>query len=43
MTDCGSVIDWLLDSDPSVQVGGDARPAGPQESEWRVERAKVET
>lgn len=43
MTDCGSVIDWLLDSDPSIrwQVMRDLLDA--PESEWRVERAKVET
>jgi hypothetical protein len=43
MTNCGSVIDWLLDSDRSIrwQVMRDLLDA--PESEWRVERAKVET
>jgi hypothetical protein len=43
MTDPGSVTDWLLDSDPSIrwQVMRDLLDA--PESEWRTERAKVET
>jgi hypothetical protein len=43
MTGSGSVIDWLLDSDPSIrwQVMRDLLAA--PESEWRTERAKVET
>jgi hypothetical protein len=43
MTDSGAVIGWLLDSDPSIrwQVMGDLLDA--PESEWRAERAKVET
>jgi hypothetical protein len=43
MTDPGSVTDWLLDSDPSIrwQVMRDLLHA--PESEWRAERAKVET
>jgi hypothetical protein len=43
MTDSASVIDWLLDSDPSIrwQVMRDLLDA--PEPEWRVERAKVET
>ena len=43
MTDPGSVIDWLLDSDPSIrwQVMRDLLDA--PEPEWRAERAKVET
>jgi len=43
MTDPGSVIDWLLDSDPSIrwQVMRDLLDA--PESEWRAERANVET
>jgi hypothetical protein len=43
MTDSGSVIDWLLDSDPSVrwQVMRDLLDA--PESKWTAERAKVET
>lgn len=43
VTDAGSVIDWLLDSDPSIrwQVKRDVLDA--PESEWRAERARVET
>jgi hypothetical protein len=43
MTDSGSVISWLLDSDPSIrwQVMRDLLDA--PEPEWRAERAKVET
>ena len=43
MTGAGSVIDWLLDSDPSIrwQVMRDLLDA--PESEWGAERAKVET
>jgi hypothetical protein len=43
MTDSGSMIDWLLDSDPSIrwQVMRDLLDA--PESEWITERAKVET
>src|SRR5262245_27970300 len=43
MSDAGSVIDWLLDSDPSIrwQVMRDLLDA--PESEWSAERAKVET
>lgn len=43
MTDAGPVIDWLLDSDPSIrwQVMRDLLDA--PESEWRAERADVET
>jgi hypothetical protein len=43
MADSGAVIDWLLDSDPSIrwQVMRDLLDA--PESEWRAERAKVET
>jgi hypothetical protein len=42
MTGSGSVIDWLLDSDPSIrwQVMRDLLDA--PESEWGPERAKVE-
>jgi hypothetical protein len=42
MSDSGSVIEWLLDSDPSIrwQVMRDLLDA--QEAEWRAERAKVE-
>ena len=41
--DSGSVIDWLLNSDPSIrwQVMRDLLDA--PESEWMAERAKVET
>jgi hypothetical protein len=43
MTDSGSVIDWLLDSDPSIrwQVMRDLLDA--PESAWTAERTKVET
>ncbi len=43
MPESGSVIDWLLDSDPSVrwQVMRDVLAA--PEAEYRAERAKVET
>jgi hypothetical protein len=43
MTDSGLIIDWLLDSDPSIrwQVMRDLLDA--PESEWRIERARVET
>jgi hypothetical protein len=43
MTDFGSVIDWLLDSDPSIrwQVMRDLLDA--PHLEWTAERAKVET
>lgn len=42
MTHSDSVIDWLLDSDPSIrwQVMRDLMDA--PEAEWRAERAKVE-
>jgi hypothetical protein len=42
MTASGSVIDWLLDSDPSIrwQVMRDLLDL--PESEWKAERAKVE-
>jgi hypothetical protein len=43
MTESGLVIDWLLDSDPSIrwQVMRDLLDA--PESDWTAERAKVET
>ncbi|MCT7374995.1 squalene cyclase [Chelativorans salis] len=43
MTNPGSVIDWLLDSDPSIrwQVMRDLLDA--PDPEWAAERAKVET
>jgi hypothetical protein len=37
------VIDWLLDSDPSVRWQVMRDLLGVSESEWRPERAKVET
>jgi hypothetical protein len=43
MTDSGSVLEWLLDSDPAIrwQVMRDLLDAA--EPEWSAERAKVET
>jgi hypothetical protein len=43
MTEPGPLVDWLLDSDPSIrwQVMRDLLDA--PESEWRAERAKVQT
>jgi hypothetical protein len=43
MTDSGPVIDWLLDSDPSIrwQVMRDVLEV--PDSDWTAERAKVET
>jgi hypothetical protein len=43
LAESGSVIDWLLNSDPSIrwQVMRDLLEA--PESDWQVERAKVET
>lgn len=43
MTDANAVVDWLLDSDPSIrwQVMRDLLDA--PESEWSVERSKIET
>lgn len=43
MTDANAVVDWLLDSDPSIrwQVMRDLLDA--PESEWLVERSKIET
>ena len=43
MTGSGSVIDWLLDSDPSIRWQVMRDLLGAPESEWRAERAKVET
>ena len=42
MTASGPVIDWLLDSDPSIrwQVMRDLLDA--PEADWRAERGKVE-
>jgi hypothetical protein len=39
----GSVIDWLLQSDPSVRWQVMRDLLGAPEPEWRAERAKVET
>jgi hypothetical protein len=39
----GSVIDWLLDSDPSIRWQVMRDLLGTPESNWRAERAKVET
>jgi hypothetical protein len=38
----GSVIDWLLDSDPSIRWQAMRDLLGAPEPEWRAERAKVE-
>jgi hypothetical protein len=43
MPDSGSVIDWLLDSDPSIRCQVIRDLLDTPESEWRPERAKVET
>jgi hypothetical protein len=43
MTDPGSAIDWLLDSDPSIRWQAMRDLLDTPESEWTVERAKVET
>lgn len=43
MTGSGSVIDWLLDSDPSIRWQVMRDLLGTPESEWRAERTKVET
>ncbi len=42
IADSGSVIDWLLNSDPSVRWQVMRDLLGVSESEWRAERAKVE-
>jgi hypothetical protein len=42
-TDSGQVIDWLLDSDPSIRWQVMRDVLGAPESDWRAERAKVET
>jgi hypothetical protein len=43
MADPGPVIDWLLDSDPSIRWQVMRDLLGAPEPEWRAERAKVET
>ncbi|HWF79468.1 MAG TPA: squalene cyclase [Streptosporangiaceae bacterium] len=42
MTDSGSVIGWLLDSDPSIRWQVMRDLLGASESQWSAERAKVE-
>jgi len=42
MTASGSVIDWLLDSDPSIRWQVMLDLLDLPESEWKAERAKVE-
>jgi hypothetical protein len=43
MADSGSVISWLLDSDPSIRWQVMRDLLGAPEPEWTAERAKVET
>jgi hypothetical protein len=43
MTDSGAVNDWLLGSDPSIRWQVMRDLLDTPESEWRAERAKVET
>src|SRR3954469_21742069 len=43
MPDSGPVIEWLLDSDPSIRWQGMRDLLDAPEAEWRGERAKVET
>ena len=43
MGGAGSVIDWLLDSDPAIRWQGMRDLLDAPEQEWRRERAKVET
>jgi hypothetical protein len=43
VTDPGSVIGWLADSDPSIRWLVMRDLLGAPEPEWRAERAKVET
>ena len=43
MVSSGSVIDWLLDSDPSIRWQVMRDLLGVPESQWEAERAKVET
>jgi hypothetical protein len=43
MTDSDSVIDWLLDSDPSIRWQVMRDLLDTPEAEWSAERAKVET
>lgn len=43
MSDYGSVIDWLLDADPSIRWQTMRDLLDAPESEWRAVRTKVET
>ena len=43
MTGSRPVIDWLLDSDPAIRWQAMRDLADAPESEWRAERARVET
>lgn len=43
MADSGWVIDWLLDSDPSIRWQVMRDVLGTPEPQWAAERAKVET
>jgi hypothetical protein len=43
MADSGSVIDWLLDSDPSIRWQVMRDLLDTPEPQWRAERAKVAT
>jgi hypothetical protein len=43
LPDSGSVVDWLLDSDPSIRWQVMCELLDAPEPEWRAERAKVET
>ena len=43
MLGSGSVLDWLLDSDPSIRWQVMRDLLGVPESQWKAERAKVET
>jgi hypothetical protein len=40
---CGSVIDWLLDSDPAIRWQVMRDLLDTPEAQWRAERARVET
>jgi hypothetical protein len=43
MNDSGAAVDWLLDSDPAIRWQVMRDLLGLPESEWRAERARVET
>jgi len=43
MTAPGDVIDWLLDSDPSIRWQVMRDLLGARESDWAAERAKIES